>query len=133
MSDVSKLIALMARLREPQGGCPWDIEQTFHSIAPYTIEEAYEVADAISRNSMDDLCEELGDLMFQVVFHARMAEEQGAFTFTDVIDKVVTKMVSRHPHVFGDEEVADATAQTVAWEHHKEIERAQKRDEGEPR
>ncbi len=98
---IDQLLALMARLRSP-GGCPWDREQTFATIAPYTIEEAYEVADAIQRNDMADLKDELGDLLFQVVFHARMAQEAGAFGFDDVVQAIVDKMVRRHPHVFGD-------------------------------
>ena len=128
MSDVSRLLEVMARLRDPQGGCPWDREQNFATIAPYTIEEAYEVADAIERGDMDELRDELGDLMFQVAFHARMAEEQGLFAFNDVIDAIVEKMIRRHPHVFGDAEVADAEAQTAAWEQHKAKEREAKAD-----
>lgn len=100
--DIAKLIEIMAALRRPVSGCPWDVEQTFESIAPYTIEEAYEVADAIARDDLEDLCDELGDLLFQVVFHARMAEEKGAFSFGDVVEAIVRKMVRRHPHVFGD-------------------------------
>lgn len=121
------LLALMARLRDPNGGCPWDLEQTFDTIAPYTIEEAYEVADAISRGALPDLKEELGDLLFQVVFHARMAQEQGAFAFADVAETIVTKMRARHPHVFGDAEARDAETQTKAWEAQKAAERAAKR------
>lgn len=120
---IDELIALMAALRDPQGGCPWDREQDFATIAPYTIEEAYEVADAIARNDLDGLRDELGDLLFQVVFHARMAEEEGAFAFGDVVTAIVDKMTRRHPHVFGDEEVADAEEQTRAWEAHKAGER----------
>jgi nucleoside triphosphate diphosphatase len=123
---IEELIAIMARLRDPQSGCPWDIEQDFASIAPYTIEEAYEVADAIERGDFDDLREELGDLLLQVVFHARMAEEQGRFDFRDVVRAICDKMVSRHPHVFGDAAVADAAAQTLAWEEHKRREREAK-------
>jgi len=100
--DISMLLDIMAALRTPKTGCPWDLEQTFATIAPYTIEEAYEVADAIARDDLDDLKEELGDLLLQVVFHARMAEEQGAFAFGDVVNAITTKMVRRHPHVFGD-------------------------------
>ncbi|MBX9711103.1 MAG: nucleoside triphosphate pyrophosphohydrolase, partial [Xanthobacteraceae bacterium] len=100
--DISRLLDIMAALRNPDTGCPWDIEQTFATIAPYTIEESYEVADAIARGDLDDLKDELGDLLLQVVFHARMAEEQGAFAFGDVVDAIVTKMIRRHPHVFGD-------------------------------
>ena len=124
--DVRELIAVMARLRDPEGGCPWDREQDFATIAPYTIEEAYEVADAISRGDMADLRDELGDLLFQVVFHARMAEEAGEFAFADVVEGIVEKMIRRHPHVFADEEVADAEAQTRAWEEHKARERRAK-------
>jgi MazG family protein len=124
--DIHELIKIMASLRDPQGGCPWDREQDFSSIAPYTIEEAYEVADAIARGDMDDLRDELGDLLFQVVFHARMAEESGAFAFADVVQAIVEKMIRRHPHVFADEEVADAEAQTRAWEQLKAEERKAK-------
>jgi nucleoside triphosphate diphosphatase len=116
----------MARLRDPERGCPWDREQNFATIAPYTIEEAYEVADAIARGDMTALKDELGDLLFQVVFHARMAEEAGLFDFTDVAAAIADKMVRRHPHVFGDAEVRSATAQTAAWEEHKAKERAAK-------
>ena len=101
-NELERLLAIMARLRDPQGGCPWDLEQNFATIAPYTIEEAYEVADAIDRGDLDDLCDELGDLLLQVVFHARMAEEQGAFAFEDVVKAICDKMIRRHPHVFGD-------------------------------
>lgn len=101
-AGILKLIDIMAALRTPETGCPWDLEQTFATIAPYTIEEAYEVADAIARYDLDDLKEELGDLLLQVVFHARMAEEQGAFAFEDVADAINTKMIRRHPHVFGE-------------------------------
>lgn len=121
--DIQRLIDIMARLRDPDGGCPWDLEQDFASIAPYTVEEAYEVADAIDRSDMDDLRGELGDLLLQVVFHARMAEEAGHFAFGDVVQAICDKMVSRHPHVFGGTEVADAEAQTLEWEEHKRRER----------
>jgi MazG family protein len=124
--SIEALIEVMARLRDPAGGCPWDREQTFGSVAPYTVEEAYEVADAIERGDMADLREELGDLLFQVVFHARMAEEAGRFAFADVVEAIVEKMVRRHPHVFGEEEVADAEAQSAAWEAQKARERAAK-------
>src|SRR5690606_23303649 len=109
--------------RDPDGGCPWDVQQSFASIAPYTIEEAYEVADAIDRGDRADLREELGDLLLQVVFHARMAEEEGSFAFDDVVEGICDKMVRRHPHVFGDAVVADAAAQTRAWEEHKRREK----------
>jgi nucleoside triphosphate diphosphatase len=117
------LLAIMARLRDPEHGCPWDREQDFSTIAPYTIEEAYEVADAIARGDMPALKDELGDLLFQVVFHARMAEEAGLFDFGDVTEAVVDKMVRRHPHVFGAAEIRSAAAQTEAWEEHKARER----------
>ena len=123
MSDMDRLLTIMARLRDPQTGCPWDIEQNFRSIAPFTVEEAYEVADAIERGDLGDLREELGDLLFQVVYHARMAEEAGAFSFDDVREAICDKLVRRHPHVFGEEVIADARAQTVAWEAHKAKER----------
>jgi MazG family protein len=120
------LVALMAQLRDTERGCPWDIEQTFATIAPYTIEEAYEVADAIERASLPDLREELGDLLFQVYFHARMAEEQGAFDFADVAEGLLAKMIARHPHVFGDGDARTAEEQTRAWETQKAEERAAK-------
>jgi ATP diphosphatase len=120
---IDALLQIMARLRDPNGGCPWDVEQTFATIAPYTVEEAYEVADAIDRKDLPGLRDELGDLLLQVVFHARMAEEQGAFDFNDVVAAICDKMVRRHPHVFADEQVGDAKAQTVAWEEHKRRER----------
>ena len=124
---LQRLIELMARLRAPQGGCPWDQAQTFATIAPYTIVEAYEVADAIERGDMAALKDELGDLLFQVVFHARMAEEQGSFAFNDVATAVVEKMIRRHPHVFGQSEAAkDGESQLVAWEDLKAAERASK-------
>jgi ATP diphosphatase len=114
----------MERLRNPDGGCPWDVAQTFASIAPYTVEEAYEVADAVARRDMAALKEELGDLLLQVVFHARMAEEAGLFTFSDVVGAICDKMVHRHPHVFGSAKVESAAAQTEAWETLKAAERA---------
>ncbi|MGD8976211.1 MAG: nucleoside triphosphate pyrophosphohydrolase [Gammaproteobacteria bacterium] len=129
MNDVAWLIDIMARLRHPEHGCPWDIQQTFETIAPYTIEEAYEVADAIERHDLEDLRDELGDLLLQVVYHARMAEESGAFRFDDVVEAICRKMVRRHPHVFGDETVADAGAQTEAWERLKAQERDRRKDE----
>src|SRR5437667_4635100 len=100
--DIGRLIEIMAALRTPGAGCPWDLEQDFATIAPYTLEEAYEVADAIARGDLGDLREELGDLLLQVVFHARMAEEQGAFDFGDVVEAITEKLLRRHPHVFGD-------------------------------
>ena len=120
---VSDLLDLMARLRSPDSGCPWDREQNFASIAPYTIEEAYEVADAIARGDMADLRDELGDLLFQVVFHAQMAQEAGAFDFADVTRGVVAKMTRRHPHVFADAQARTAEEQTRAWEEIKADER----------
>ena len=122
--SIDDLIAIMARLRHPSEGCPWDIEQTFATIVPYTIEEAYEVADAVARNDSAGLCEELGDLLLQVVFHARMAEETGAFDFRDVVHGVAEKMIARHPHVFGDATRTDARDQRIAWEAQKADERA---------
>ncbi|WP_425494069.1 nucleoside triphosphate pyrophosphohydrolase [Lysobacter soli] len=121
--DIQSLLHIMSRLRDPAGGCPWDLEQDFATIAPYTIEEAYEVADAIDRGDLADLKDELGDLLLQVVFHAQMASEQGAFSFGDVVAAICDKMVRRHPHVFGDASVEDADAQTVAWEEQKRRER----------
>lgn len=120
------LLRIMAKLRDPDGGCPWDLEQNFASIAPYTIEEAYEVADAIDQGDMDGLKGELGDLLLQVVFHAQMASEAGHFGYADVVRVVSDKMVKRHPHVFGNMTVADADAQTRAWEAQKAEERAAK-------
>jgi ATP diphosphatase len=124
--DVATLRAIMTRLRDPDAGCPWDVQQTFATIAPYTIEEAYEVADAIGRGDLADLRDELGDLLLQVVFHARMAEEKGAFDLGDVVASINDKMVRRHPHVFGDASFADADAQTANWEAIKRAERASK-------
>ena len=121
--DIARLLAIMAALRDPKSGCPWDVQQDFASIAPYTIEEAYEVADAIGRGDLGDLREELGDLLLQVVFHARMAEEQGAFAFADVVAAISDKMERRHPHVFAGATVEDAEAQTREWEEHKRRER----------
>jgi nucleoside triphosphate diphosphatase len=122
--ETDRLIEVMARLRDPESGCPWDLEQSFDTIAPYTIEEAYEVADAIAQGDRAQLKEELGDLLLQVVYHARMAEEEDAFVFEDVARAIADKMVRRHPHVFGDATVADAEAQTANWEAQKAAERA---------
>jgi tetrapyrrole methylase family protein/MazG family protein/ATP diphosphatase len=122
--SIDRLLEIMAALRDPEGGCPWDLEQDFRSIAPYTLEEAYEVADAIERGNLADLREELGDLLLQVVFHAQMAREQGAFDFDEVVQGICEKMVRRHPHVFGDETVESAAAQTLAWERLKAGEKA---------
>ncbi|MFN7137393.1 MAG: nucleoside triphosphate pyrophosphohydrolase [Thermomonas sp.] len=124
--DIRSLLVIMARLRDPDGGCPWDLAQTFASIAPYTIEEAYEVADAIDRGDLHDLKDELGDLLLQVVFHARMAEEAGAFAFADVVAAICDKMVRRHPHVFGTAQAGDAGAVLQGWEAIKRAERAAK-------
>lgn len=129
MSDtpqLQRLLGIMARLRDPVSGCPWDVAQSFKTIAPYTIEEAYEVAEAAEADDATALKEELGDLLLQVVFHSRMAEEAGRFAFDDVARAISDKMVTRHPHVFGEAEIADATAQTVAWEELKANERAAK-------
>ncbi|QQP98365.1 nucleoside triphosphate pyrophosphohydrolase [Lysobacter enzymogenes] len=120
---IAGLLEIMTRLRDRERGCPWDIEQTFASIAAYTVEEAYEVADAIDRGDLDALKDELGDLLLQVVFHSRMAQEQDAFAFEDVVAAISDKMVRRHPHVFGEASVEDADAQTVAWEEQKRRER----------
>ena len=131
MSSVDRLNAIMRRLRDPVGGCPWDVEQTFQTIAPYTLEEAYEVADAIERGDFDELKSELGDLLFQVVFHARMAEEQGLFAFDDVANAIADKLERRHPHVFGDEAAkADGAAQKARWEDIKAGERKAKAQHG---
>jgi ATP diphosphatase len=123
-APLDTLLGIMARLRDSERGCPWDRQQNFATIAPYTIEEAYEVADAIERSDMAALKDELGDLLFQVVFHARMAEEAGLFAFADVAAAISDKMIRRHPHVFGDAEIASAEAQSEAWEAHKAAERA---------
>jgi MazG family protein len=120
---IDRLLAIMARLRDPERGCPWDREQNFGTIAPYTIEEAYEVADAIERGDVAALKDELGDLLFQVVFHARMAEETGHFDFDAVATAIADKMVRRHPHVFGDARIGSVAAQNEAWEAHKAAER----------
>jgi MazG family protein len=123
---IDRLLTIMARLRDRERGCPWDREQSFRTIAPYTIEEAYEVADAIDRDDLTQLRDELGDLLFQVVFHAHMAREQGVFGFDEVVAAICDKLERRHPHVFGDARIEDAQAQTVAWEEHKRRERAAK-------
>jgi MazG family protein len=123
-ASLTELLRIMARLRDREGGCPWDLEQTFATIAPYTIEEAYEVADAIERNDLGGLKDELGDLLFQVVFHARMAEEGGAFAFADVARAICDKMLRRHPHVFGSRQVASSAEQTALWDEIKRQERA---------
>src|SRR5436305_8332314 len=114
--DITRLTEIMAALRTPASGCPWDLEQNFESIAPYTIEEAYEVADAISRGDLDDLKDELGDLLLQVVFHARMAEEQGSFAFGDVVQAITGKLIRRHPHVFGDKGGMGTREVNLQWD-----------------
>jgi ATP diphosphatase len=123
---MKQLLEIMQRLRDPENGCPWDVQQDFSSIAPYTIEEAYEVADAIARGDMADLKDELGDLLFQVVFHAQMASEKGSFGFEDVHQAVCDKMLRRHPHVFADLEIKDAAHQKRVWEDYKAEERKHK-------
>jgi MazG family protein len=125
--NIDDLLAIMRRLRDPNGGCPWDLEQTFATIAPYTIEEAYEVAGAIEDENWPALKDELGDFLFQVVFHAQMAAEKNLFDFDDVVGAIVEKMIRRHPHVFAEKAGIDsAEAQTIAWEEHKKKERAEK-------
>ena len=124
MSRIDELIGIMARLRDPERGCPWDRVQTFRSIAPYTIEEAYEVADAIEREDVADLADELGDLLFQVVFHAQIARESGAFDFDDVVDAIAAKMIRRHPHVFGDADTSGLAEQSLQWEEMKAAEQS---------
>lgn len=123
---IDALLAVMARLRNCEDGCPWDLEQNFKTIAPYTIEEAYEVADAIERGDMTALKDELGDLLFQTVFHAQMAREQDLFSFGDIAEAITQKMIRRHPHVFGDAKMRNADEQTTAWEAQKAEERAAK-------
>lgn len=129
MNEMQRLLEIMAQLRDPEHGCPWDLEQTFRSIAPYTLEEAYEVAEAIEHDDMVALKEELGDLLLQTVFHARIAEEQGQFEFRDVVHAINTKLVERHPHVFGDAHFSDLEAQRRDWESRKAQEREQKHGE----
>jgi nucleoside triphosphate diphosphatase len=124
--DIDRLIAIMAALRTPNTGCPWDLAQNFATIAPYTLEEAYEVADAIARGDLVDLEEELGDLLLQVVFHARMAEEQGAFDFGDVVETLTAKLIRRHPHVFGDAQSRTPQAVEGLWEEIKAEEKAER-------
>lgn len=133
MSPIERLKAVMVRLRDPDHGCPWDVEQTFQTIAPYTLEEAYEVADAIDRGDPAELKAELGDLLFQVVFHARMAEEQGLFDFDAVAEAMCDKLIRRHPHVFGEETArGSGPAQKLRWEDIKAVERTEKaQDKGE--
>ena len=124
--DIARLIEIMAALRTPGSGCPWDLEQNFRTIAPYTIEEAYEVADAIARGDLADLKDELGDLLLQVAYHARMAEEQGAFNFADVVEGITAKMIRRHPHVFADSDGHTAEAVKGLWERIKRQEKAER-------
>jgi ATP diphosphatase len=128
--DIARLIEIMAALRTPGSGCPWDLQQTFQTIAPYTLEEAYEVADAIARGNLDDLKDELGDLLLQVAFHARMAEEQGAFAFADVVEAVTAKLIRRHPHVFADADGRTAEAVKGLWERIKTAEKAERGEAG---
>lgn len=127
---IERLLQIMARLRDPARGCPWDLQQDFRSIAPHTLEEAYEVADAIERGDLGKLRDELGDLLFQVAFHAQLASERDAFAFADVVDAICDKLTRRHPHVFGDAVVADAAGQSAAWERMKREERAARGDAG---
>jgi nucleoside triphosphate diphosphatase len=130
--DISRLLEIMAALRTPKTGCPWDLAQDFSTIAPYTLEEAYEVADAIARGDLDDLKEELGDLLLQVVFHARMAQEASAFDFGDVVQAITEKLIRRHPHVFGDECSPNAQAVEGLWERIKAEEKAARGKSGPP-
>ena len=123
---IDRLLGIMARLRDPEHGCPWDREQTWGSIVPHTIEEAYEIAEAVERGDVDQVRDELGDLLFQVVFQARIAEEQALFRFDDVADAISNKLERRHPHVFGDATIGSAAEQTAAWEEHKAAERRAK-------
>lgn len=126
MNEMARLLDIMARLRDPESGCPWDLEQSFATIAPHTVEEAYEVAQAIADGDMAALRDELGDLLFQVVFYAQMAREAGNFSFDDIARGISDKMVRRHPHVFGDAKIDTAAAQTLSWEAMKAEERAAK-------
>lgn len=128
---IDALLEIMARLRDPEKGCPWDVEQSFHTIAPYTIEEAYEVADAVERNNLTDLEDELGDLLLQVVFHARMAEERGAFDFGDVCHAITSKLIRRHPHVFGDAVANDPSAVRQSWQAIKDREKEERDNRAE--
>ena len=130
--DIGALLDIMAALRTPGSGCPWDLEQSFATIAPYTIEEAYEVTDAIARGDLDDLRDELGDLLLQVVFHARMAQEQGAFDFGDVVQAITAKLLRRHPHVFGDARGLKVEAVNELWDRIKAQEKAAQAEGGKP-
>ena len=128
MQEIEQLKGIMKALRDPVSGCPWDIKQDFSSIAPYTVEEAYEVADAVERNDMEDLKSELGDLLFQVIYHSQLAEEKGVFVFEDVVDSINDKLIRRHPHVFSDETVENTKHLEQRWEQHKKKEREIKND-----
>ena len=130
MSEIDKLVDIMARLRDPENGCPWDLEQRFETIVPHTLEEAYEVAETIETGDMEELCGELGDLLFQVVFYARLAEERALFDFAQVVQSISDKLERRHPHVFGQEQITDAAEQSQAWEAHKAQEREAKARNG---
>ena len=132
LANTSKLLQIMAQLRHPEEGCPWDREQDFHSLIPYTIEEAYEVADAIERNDLEDLRYELGDLLLQVVFHSRLAEEQGLFDFEQVAEGICEKLVRRHPHVFADDRFKNDQQRRQAWEDAKAKERQSKSRSEQP-
>lgn len=123
--DIDKLLSIMAQLRDPDNGCPWDRQQTFHSLTPYTLEEAYEMVETIERDSFDELPAELGDLLFQIVFYAQLGKEQQRFDFSDIVNAICEKLVRRHPHVFADAQVADAEEQSRLWEQHKAEERQQ--------
>jgi len=131
MQELEKLLQIMTDLRNPDGGCPWDVKQSFESIAAYTVEEAYEVADAIERKDMDELKSELGDLLFQVVFHSQMASEQNLFDFADVVNSINDKLIRRHPHVFGDDKTKDEEKLYSDWEKHKKKERTHKNQSSE--
>jgi len=126
--DITRLLDIMAALRQPETGCPWDVVQTFETIKPYTLEEAYEVADAIERGDMDDLCDELGDLLLQVVFHARMAEEAGDFAFGDVVEAITQKMIRRHPHIFARSDADTPEAVKLQWSEIKQAEKDERRE-----
>lgn len=132
MASIQQLLDIMATLRDPTRGCPWDREQSFATIVPYTLEEAYEVADAVERGDMAELRDELGDLLFQVVFYAQMARESGYFDFDAVVAATCDKITRRHPHVFGEARVRDAAEQSMQWEHHKAAERSAKTSGGPP-
>ena len=131
MPAIEQLLNIMRRLRDPHAGCPWDREQNYHSLVPYTLEEAYEVADAIEQNDLEHLPDELGDLLFQVVFYAQIGQEQGQFDFEDVVQRISDKLVRRHPHVFADAIIDSAEEQTRAWEEHKRRERDRKATVGQ--